>query len=314
MLKAMISAICVVLAVFPLPARAVSVVPIVTLMETFVFDDLISFEINNAGKLSPDPDGSFVFLPDSGGMLYIERPKFDGIPEEITRENYYQTLQAWISDLTSTYQISFIPVRESIIGNTGRILHTQDFSVSLTDNYDIASEGYLITTPKGAVVVWFSSFYDSRIQDSFMYDFLSSVSLFDTSAPIFSSDLIDDLLSAKKLHYIYWECEDIPYKQIARKPYDYEGKYARFTGKVIQVVESGLDTILRVKLNEEYQSTDDVLYVEYRRSDMRDSRILDDDKIALYGVLDGLETYSTVLNSQASIPRMIAYTIELLDD
>ena len=41
MLKAVISAICVVLAVFPLPARAVSVVPIVTLMETFVFDDLI---------------------------------------------------------------------------------------------------------------------------------------------------------------------------------------------------------------------------------------------------------------------------------
>lgn len=104
------------------------------------------------------------------------------------------------------------------------------------------------------------------------------------------------------------------YKKIARNPYDYIGEPVSFTGEVIQVMEHDLDVVLRVKLDNEDASKNEVIYVDYVRSSEKESRILEYDHVRILGVLDGLETYSTVISAQASIPRMIAYTIELLDD
>lgn len=104
------------------------------------------------------------------------------------------------------------------------------------------------------------------------------------------------------------------YKKIARNPYDYIGEPASFTGEVVQIMEHDLDVVLRVKLDNEDTSKNEVIYVDYVRSSEKESRILEYDHVRILGVLDGLETYSTVMSAQASVPRMIAYTIELLDD
>lgn len=102
-------------------------------------------------------------------------------------------------------------------------------------------------------------------------------------------------------------CEEYEYKEIARNPNEYIGKAAKFTGKVVQVQESGKSVVLRVNVTKDkYNSWDDTIYVEYFRKDSNESRILEDDIIKIYGNLSGLKTYTTVLGSQLSVPQITA--------
>ena len=113
-------------------------------------------------------------------------------------------------------------------------------------------------------------------------------------------------------------CQEYTYKEIARNPNDYKGKHAKFTGEVIQVVEDGDSVALRVNITAEEASWEesgytysDTIYVEYTRKSENESRILEDDIITLYGTLNGLMDYSSVLGRQVSCPYLLAEYIEI---
>jgi hypothetical protein len=109
-------------------------------------------------------------------------------------------------------------------------------------------------------------------------------------------------------------CEQYQYKDIARNPREYDGKKAFFNGKVIQVLESGNQVDLRVNVTKgEYGFYDDTIYVEYQRKDVNEPRILEDDIIAIWGNLDGLETYTAVLGQTVSIPKLKMLYYELIN-
>ena len=108
-------------------------------------------------------------------------------------------------------------------------------------------------------------------------------------------------------------CEKYTYKEIARNPNSYNGKNVYFTGKVIQVQESGKDVVLRVDVTKnEYDWWDDTVFVEYKRSDKNESRILDGDIIKMYGTLNGIKKYDAIFGNEVSIPYMIAKYIEIV--
>lgn len=118
-------------------------------------------------------------------------------------------------------------------------------------------------------------------------------------------------------------CQQYAYKDISRNPNDYKGKLATFTGQVIQVQESTFlgqkSVTLRVNVTaEENQFVDggyiyeDTVYVTYY-PDENESRILEDDIVTLYGELDGLETYTSILGESISIPSMKAKYVEIKD-
>ena len=99
-------------------------------------------------------------------------------------------------------------------------------------------------------------------------------------------------------------CKKYTYKDVARSPQDYDGKKAYFTGKVIQVLESGDKVALRVNVTKgDYGIYKDTLYVYYERKSVDEQRILEDDIITMWGELDGLETYESVLGQSISIPK-----------
>ena len=56
---------------------------------------------------------------------------------------------------------------------------------------------------------------------------------------------------------------------------------------------------------------DNTIYVEYTRKTENESRILEDDIIYLYGTLNGVTTYTTVLGSDVTIPYMLAEYIDI---
>lgn len=113
-----------------------------------------------------------------------------------------------------------------------------------------------------------------------------------------------------KANYIK-KCGTYTYKDIARNPGAYKGEYAKFSGKVIQVMQQDyfglLAYVLRVNVNGTYSDT---LYVTYFASE-DDPRILDGDRITMYGKLDGEKTYETVRGDSVTIPQFNAEYIDI---
>lgn len=126
----------------------------------------------------------------------------------------------------------------------------------------------------------------------------------------FSSDSAAPASTMSKSEYIS-QCRTISYDTLARNPDSYKGEYFTFTGEVIQVLQQGNKVNLRVNVTPEtlFDTTyySDTIYVVATLPD-DGSRILEQDIITLYGVCDGLYTYTTVLGSSMSIPKInVAY-------
>lgn len=112
-------------------------------------------------------------------------------------------------------------------------------------------------------------------------------------------------------------CGTYDYTDIARNPNNYVGKEAVFKAKVIQVVESSFGKTITFRMDTtegEYGFWEDTIYVTYKKVDDNESRILEDDIVMVYGTLEGLETYTTVLGNQISIPKMSAKYIDLISE
>lgn len=106
------------------------------------------------------------------------------------------------------------------------------------------------------------------------------------------------------------QCQDIPYKELARTPDAYEGQYVKFTGEIIQVQESGNDATYRINVTkDEYGFWDDTIIASFDLSSSS-SRFLEDDIVTLYGQYEGLYTYTSVLGSSITVPNI---TIEYMD-
>lgn len=108
-------------------------------------------------------------------------------------------------------------------------------------------------------------------------------------------------------------CNEYTYDEIARNPNDYVGKPAKFTGEVIQVVQNGTSVTLRVNITAEENSFtesgylySDTIYVEYTTNNENESRVLEKDIITIYGTLNGIKDYNSVLGEQISCPYLIA--------
>ncbi|MFA7636945.1 MAG: hypothetical protein WCX81_04200 [Monoglobales bacterium] len=107
-------------------------------------------------------------------------------------------------------------------------------------------------------------------------------------------------------------CVEIPYNEIARKPKDYQGHRATYTGQVVQVQENETNTILRVNITKnQYNVWTDTVYVDYKRKTANEQRILENDIITLYGTVNGTKTYQSVLGNQITISHIIAEYIEI---
>lgn len=98
---------------------------------------------------------------------------------------------------------------------------------------------------------------------------------------------------------------DVSYDEIARHPNDYDGELLTFSGEVAQVIEGDGTTELRIAVDGDY---DDIIYGIYDNR-ILDSRLLEDDKIQLYGESCGIISYQSTLGAAISIPSISIYKI-----
>ena len=104
--------------------------------------------------------------------------------------------------------------------------------------------------------------------------------------------------------------QSLDYKAMSRDPDTYEGNLYKFDGKVVQVMEQSQTdgttlVALRVASKGRY---DDVVYVVYYRGS-GEARILEDDKVTVYGTSRGLYTYETVMGAEVTIPMIMADSV-----
>ena len=109
------------------------------------------------------------------------------------------------------------------------------------------------------------------------------------------------------------ECQSYSYSTIARNPNKYKVEYGKFTGEVIQVIEDDLYGVfvsytLRVALNGDYGNIILVTYVATSNED----HILEDDRINLYGEIQGSYTYESTMGASITVPYVEAKYIDIL--
>ena len=105
--------------------------------------------------------------------------------------------------------------------------------------------------------------------------------------------------------------QDIDFKAMSRDPDAYEGNLYKFSGKVLQVLEQAGNgytyTAMRIATKGNW---DNVVYVIYLRPD-GEKRILEDDRVTVYGTSTGLYTYETVMGAEVTLPQFKADTVSV---
>ena len=99
---------------------------------------------------------------------------------------------------------------------------------------------------------------------------------------------------------------EITYDQVARNPDDYLGKKINFTGRVLQVMESGGKVQVRLGVDGNY---DNVILVEANTSALNGGRVLEDDLVTAAGYSAGIMSYKSTMGGKISIPSMDAKII-----
>ena len=94
----------------------------------------------------------------------------------------------------------------------------------------------------------------------------------------------------------------ITYEQLARTPDKLMGRAVKFYGKVIQIIEGDTEVQMRLAVNDDY---DKILYCAISKDNLKGTRILENDKITLYGVSTGLITYNSTMGGKISIPGVL---------
>ncbi len=105
------------------------------------------------------------------------------------------------------------------------------------------------------------------------------------------------------------ECSSPSYDDVARNPDQFKGSKVRFTGKVIQVMESSGVYTLRVNVTEGRYTWDDTVMIYYISS-AGAPRILEDDILTFYGTMSGMTSYESVLGATITLPLMNAQYVE----
>lgn len=106
------------------------------------------------------------------------------------------------------------------------------------------------------------------------------------------------------------KCKSLSFKDLSRNPDKHKGEKLKYTGQVIQVQEDEhwLDdnTTVDLRINvtkDKYGLWDDTIYATVELPKNAD-RILEDDIITIWGECDGKYSYTSVLGSDVTLPKI----------
>lgn len=97
----------------------------------------------------------------------------------------------------------------------------------------------------------------------------------------------------------------LDYEQVMRYPEEHKAEMVQVNGRVLQVLSNVLTgTQIRLSVG----STSDVVYVFVPQLDYN---LLENDRVTIYGTLDGLYTYTSLFGKSITIPKIYADSVIL---
>ena len=100
---------------------------------------------------------------------------------------------------------------------------------------------------------------------------------------------------------------DYSYDQLARNPDTYKNQKIKISGKVLQAEYDDDICYARIAMNNDYNT---VVFVTYS-GDLLNYRLLEDDKVTVYGISYGVYSYKAVSGATITIPWLNADMIEM---
>ncbi|MBM7648459.1 Skp family chaperone for outer membrane proteins [Bacillus ectoiniformans] len=102
--------------------------------------------------------------------------------------------------------------------------------------------------------------------------------------------------------------QTISYPQLKKNPDRHTGEYVKYTGKIIQILEDGDYTNIRLSVTQESYGWDsnDVIFIEY--DGLTD--YVEDDVVTVYGMIYGEYKYKSQAGWDISLPGLMADSFE----
>lgn len=133
----------------------------------------------------------------------------------------------------------------------------------------------------------------------------SKASVVNSSTPVSKTPASSASASSKKsATELRKSAKSIAYKELARYPDKYKNQFIKFNGKVVQSIDNSGSFTLRVAQNEDYNQMFLVSYVP-----LNDARILENDSITVYGTYQGVQSYTSTLGAEITIPYVLSADI-----
>lgn len=101
-------------------------------------------------------------------------------------------------------------------------------------------------------------------------------------------------------------CQEYDYKELLRNPNNYIDKKMFFSGRVLDVSESGDKVTFRIDLYPDELGTDGHIRITYNRKDDGEPHILNDDVVTIYGTFQGTEKAYNILLNEITMPKIKA--------
>lgn len=98
------------------------------------------------------------------------------------------------------------------------------------------------------------------------------------------------------------QAQQVDYKQLNKDPGSFAGKMATFTGKILQIQQSGNEGVIRLSVTKDSlgYNLNDFIYITYHQP----TQAVEDDIVTVTGKLTGSETYTSQANYQITVPSM----------
>lgn len=181
---------------------------------------------------------------------------------------------------------------------------TTDFK----SNYEytiVCTDYYLAKGDSGSAVSKIASFIENDSNDE---------NIDDAKTKLQEVKFVAKKSYAKDMKKFAKSYKSINYKQLAKKPDKMFGKLVKIECEVSQVVQEGdYSTFLLAQMTkDEYGYYSDTIALNYAWHYDNEPRIIDDDKIIIYGQACDLYEYETVLGSTNKVPYIVVYYIDTI--
>ena len=111
-------------------------------------------------------------------------------------------------------------------------------------------------------------------------------------------------LTGSALNAYIASCKEIPFGELDKDPDKYQGQHVKYTGEIVQIMESNGETVMRVAVTKDSYGYNyaDIIYVVYQN----DTSLVENNIVTVYGDVYGSYTYTSQIGADITLPRINA--------